>query len=257
MGSITAGRLIGKVALISGTGSGQGRAAAARFAQEGALVVGCDVNAAGNAETLDMVRALGLDMTELSPLDPALPGGATEWINRAVALHGRIDVLYNNAGASRHGAIESLSEEDWRFTMKNEIDIVFFPTQAAWPHLRHSHGVIISTGSVAGHLGIPTQTAHCAGKAAVSALARSFAAAGAPDGIRSFAISPGPIMVEGGKKFYADPARVAAASASTLLGRMGEPAEVAGLACFLASDESSYMTGVDIPVDAGEIIKWH
>jgi meso-butanediol dehydrogenase/(S,S)-butanediol dehydrogenase/diacetyl reductase len=252
-----AGRLDGKVTMISGTGSGQGRAAAVRFAQEGALVIGCDVNVAGSEETLSLVRGQGLEMAAVAPLDPSLPDGARAWVDQAVALHGRIDVLYNNAGASRMGAVDTLSEADWRFTMKNEIDIVFFPTQAAWPYLKESRGVVISTASVAGHLGLPSQPAHCAGKAAVSALARSFAAAGAQHGIRSFSISPGPILVEGGKEFFGNPANAAAASASTLLGRLGEPAEVASLACFLASDESSYMTGVDIPVDAGEIIKWH
>jgi meso-butanediol dehydrogenase/(S,S)-butanediol dehydrogenase/diacetyl reductase len=252
-----AGRLDGKVVMISGTGSGQGRAAAIRFAREGALVVGCDVNAVGNEETVALIQEIGFDMLGLAPLDPSLPVGAELWVEQTIARHGRVDVLYNNAGASRPGALESLSEDDWRFTMKNEIDVVFFPTQAAWSALKQTRGVVVSTGSVAGHLGIPTQPAHCAGKAAVIALARSFAAAGAPHGIRSVSISPGPILVEGGREFFADPKNREAAMASTLLNRLGDPDEVAALACFLASDEASYMTGVDVAVDGGEIIKWH
>lgn len=250
------GRLENKVTLISGTGSGQGRAAALRFAEEGALVVGCDVDAEGSKETVELVRAVGCDMVALAPLDPSDPDEAQAWIDGAVAAHGRIDVLYNNAGAVRHAPIDSFSVEDWRFSMRNEIDIVFFPTRAAWPHLRKSRGVIISTASVAGHLGQPGMAAHCAGKAAVIAMARSFAAEGGPHGIRSYSISPGPILVEGGQEYFADPVNRERAIASTILGRLGAPAEVAGLACFLASDESSYMTGVDIPIDAGEIIKW-
>ncbi|HJQ45695.1 MAG TPA: SDR family NAD(P)-dependent oxidoreductase [Amycolatopsis sp.] len=251
-----AGRLEGRVTLISGVASGQGRAAALRFAAEGALVVGCDIDVAGSKETVEQVRALGYDMLAAAPLDPSDPGAARTWIDDAITARGRIDVLYNNAGAVRHAPIESFPVEDWRFSMRNEIDIVFFPTRAAWPHLMRTKGVVISTASVAGHLGQPGMVAHCAGKAAVIAMARVFAAEGGPHGIRSYSISPGPILVEGGLEYFADPANRERAIASTILGRLGEPAEVAGLACFLASDEASYMTGVDIPVDAGEIIKW-
>jgi meso-butanediol dehydrogenase / (S,S)-butanediol dehydrogenase / diacetyl reductase len=251
-----AGRLANKVVLISGTGSGQGRAAALRFTSEGALVVGCDINAEGSKETIEQVRALGHDMIAVAPLDPSDPDQAQAWIDEAVAAHGRIDVLYNNAGAARHAPIESYSVEDWRFTMRNEIDIVFFPTRAAWPHLMRGGGVVISISSVSGHLGQPGMVGHCTGKGAVIAMSRGFAAEGAPHGIRAYSVSPGPILVEGGREYFADPANREPAIASTLLRRLGEPREVVNLACFLASDESSYMTGVDIPVDAGEIIKW-
>lgn len=249
-------RLEHKVALISGTGSGMGRAAALRFAGEGARVVGCDIDVEGNAETIELVRAQGCDMFGLAPLDPSEPDQAQAWVDGAVGTYGRIDVLYNNAAAVRHAPIESFPVEDWHFTMKNEIDIVFFPTRAAWPHLRASHGVVISTSSVAAHLGEQGHVGHCAAKGAVISMSRCFASEGAPHGIRAVTISPGPIYVEGGREYYASPANLEASVGSTLLRRLGEAGEVASLACFLASDEASFITGVDVPIDGGEIVKW-
>jgi meso-butanediol dehydrogenase / (S,S)-butanediol dehydrogenase / diacetyl reductase len=249
-----AGRLQNKVALISGTGSGIGRASALRFAEEGAHVVGCDANAEANKETAERVRSMGLDMVELSPLDVTDPDGARRWVDAALDAHGRIDVLFNNAAAARHGGIEA-PVEDWRFTMRGVVDIVFFPIHAAWPHLKERGGVIVNTSSVAGHKANAGMLGYCAGKGAVMAMTRSLAAEGAPYGIRVNSISPGPIEVEGGREEYASPGRVAAMTEKLIIGRLGRPQEVANMACFLASDEASFVTGADFAVDGGALVK--
>lgn len=98
-------------------------------------MIGCDVNVEGNEETVRRVVAEGGTMVGMAPVDAADPDQARAWVEAAAQLHGRIDVLYNNAGSVRGRSIESLAVDDWRYTMKNEIDIVFFPTQAAWPYL--------------------------------------------------------------------------------------------------------------------------
>jgi NAD(P)-dependent dehydrogenase (short-subunit alcohol dehydrogenase family) len=188
------GRLDGKVALITGTGSGQGRAAALLFAGEGARVVGCDLNAAGAAETEEMVRSQGGEMTSMTPVDLGDPDQATAWVDAAAAAYGGIDVLYNNASAPRFGPIDKVSTEDWHFTIRNELDLVFFVTRAAWPHLvARGRGSIINVGSAAGVMGIAKipGVAHAATKGAVIALTRQLVGEGAPHKIRANTLSPG------------------------------------------------------------------
>lgn len=250
-----AGRLESKVALISGTGGGQGRAAALLFAREGARIVGCDVNVDANEETVRRVIAAGGEMVGMAPVDAGDPDQAGAWVEQAAQVYGRIDVLYNNAASARVAEIESLSVEDWRYTMKNVVDIVVFPTRAAWPYLKVRGGVVISTASVSGHLGLVGQLPYSAGKAAVMSMARTFAAEGAPHGIRSFSISPAPILVEALEPYLTDPVVREQWTSSSLFKRAGQPEEVASVALFLASEESSYMTGSDIPVDGGMLVK--
>ena len=114
------GRLDGKVCFITGTAGGQGAAAAELFAAEGAVVVGCDI--------------------KLDGIDLADPDQAAGWIERGVAEAGRIDVLYNNASATRVGPFEELTWEDWQFVLRNELDLIFTVTKAAWPHLKAAGG---------------------------------------------------------------------------------------------------------------------
>jgi meso-butanediol dehydrogenase/(S,S)-butanediol dehydrogenase/diacetyl reductase len=244
--------LTGKVTLITGTGGGQGRAAALRFAAEGALVVGCDVKDKGNAETIEMVEQAGGSMTGFAPVDLGDAAAAARWVEDAVGVHGRADILYNNASAARFGTIDSFSVEDWDFTMRNELDIIFYVVKPAWRHLVASRGVIINTASVAGWVGSgPDGFAHCATKGGVLALTRALASAGAADGIRVNSISPGPILTPGTEEMFAiDEVREAMIS-HLLIPRLGEPDDIAGVAVFLASDAASYITGADIRVDGG------
>jgi NAD(P)-dependent dehydrogenase (short-subunit alcohol dehydrogenase family) len=187
--------LRGKVALITGIGGGQGREAALRFAADGAVVVGCDINGNTARETKSAVHDAGLDADiEADSVDLGEPEQARLWVEEAAQRHGRIDVVYNNGSAARLGSIAELSVEDWRFTMRNELDLVFFVTKYAWPILvRSGGGTVINVASVAGWIGnrsLPL-VAHMAAKGGVIAMTRQMAAEGGPVGIRAVSISPG------------------------------------------------------------------
>jgi meso-butanediol dehydrogenase/(S,S)-butanediol dehydrogenase/diacetyl reductase len=242
----------GKAVLITGTGGGQGRAAALRFAKAGALVVGCDVKEEGNRETAALVRAAGGSITTMEPVDLGDPEGARRWIDAAAALHGRIDVLYNNASAARFMPIESFTVEAWQFTIRNELDLVFYATRHAWPYLQKRGGVIINVASVAGMAGAAVGgTAHAATKGAVIAMTRQLAVEGAPHGIRVNSISPGVIESPGTAPMLADPGFREQMLASNLIKRVGQPEDVVAMAVFLASDDAAYITGANFAVDGG------
>jgi meso-butanediol dehydrogenase / (S,S)-butanediol dehydrogenase / diacetyl reductase len=242
-----------KVVLITGTGGGQGREAALRFAAAGAVVVGCDIDEEANKRTVAEVEAAGGVMDGQAPVDLGDSAEATAWVERAAREHGRVDVVYNNASAARFGPVASLSDEDWHFTIRNELDLVFYVTRAAWPHLAQRGGVIINVASVAAH-GASRQVpmlAHTATKGAVVAMTRQLAAEGAPHKIRAVSISPGTIETPGTAEVLADPAVRAGLLSQTLTPRLGVPADVVSLALYLAGDEAEFLTGVDFLVDGG------
>ena len=253
------GRLNGRVALITGTGGGMGREAALRFAAEGALIAGCDVNGGGNEETVALVRQAGGDMIA-STVDLGDPAQSQAWIENAATFYGRIDILYNNASAARFAPIADLSIEDWQFTIRNELDLVFYATKFAWPHLAASKGerrggVIINTASIAGlrASGSAGIGAHAATKGAIHAFTRQCALEGAEQGIRAVSISPGFTLTPGTAMIKENPAVHDALVASTPLHRVATPADIIAMAVFLASDEASYITGTDIVIDGGKI----
>jgi NAD(P)-dependent dehydrogenase (short-subunit alcohol dehydrogenase family) len=250
-------RLEGKVALITGTAGGQGRAAAIRFAQEGALVVGCDTSEQRNRETVATVVAAGDNMTGMAPVDLSDPEQARAWVEAAAAVHGRIDVVYNNASGARFGRIPDLSVEDWQAGIRNELDLVFYVTKFAWPYLAKQGGVIITTGSTSAYRATPRSGfgAHCAAKGGVVALSRVFATDGAPDGIRAVTISPGPIHSPALERNFLSkvPGGEQMLISRLLTDRIGTPEDVAALAVFVASDEAAWLTGVDILLDGGYI----
>jgi meso-butanediol dehydrogenase/(S,S)-butanediol dehydrogenase/diacetyl reductase len=232
------GRLHDKVALISGTARGQGAVAAERFAAEGALVVGGDV--------ISDERVPHLDVTS--------EDSVRAWIEDAVARHGRIDVLYNNAGAVRFGPIDTQSFTDWRFTLAAELDSIFLACKYAWPHLKVTGGVIVNIASTAGLAGSVTnqRTAHSASKGGVISVTRQLAAEGAPHGIRANAISPGIISTPGSRENLLAPDHpMRTIAGSVPLGRLGTPEDVVNAAVFLASDEAAYITGANLVVDGG------
>ena len=135
-------RLNGKVCVITGTGGSMGRAAAIRFAAEGASVVGCDTNPEAAQETVELVRAAGGRMTSLHPLNLGVMAACQELVEFAIREHGRIDVLFNNAAQAHFNWIEDITEDEWRLNTRDEVDLVFFLTKAAWPHLKASGGTI-------------------------------------------------------------------------------------------------------------------
>jgi meso-butanediol dehydrogenase / (S,S)-butanediol dehydrogenase / diacetyl reductase len=232
------GRLTGKVALISGTARGQGAVAAERFAAEGAVVVGGDVLADAGPPHLDVTSE----------------DSVRAWIEGAVAQHGRVDVLYNNAGAVRFGPIDEQSFADWRFTIAAELDSIFLACKHAWPHLKATGGVIVNIASTAGMTGSMTnqRTAHSASKGGVISVTRQLAAEGAPHGIRANAISPGIISTPGSRENLLAPDHpMRTIAGSVPLGRLGTAQEVVNAAVFLASDEAAYITGANLVVDGG------
>jgi meso-butanediol dehydrogenase / (S,S)-butanediol dehydrogenase / diacetyl reductase len=252
------GRLDGKVALITGTAGGQGRAAAQLFAAEGAKVVGCDVLAAEAEETVSLVRAAGGEMVSMAPADISTVEGAAAWVDEGVAAFGGVDVLYNNASSPRVGPFEELTPEDWYYTIRNELDLIYTVTKAAWPHLiARGKSVIINTASVSAYRGaaFAPQAAHGAAKGGVLSITRHLAASGAPHGIRANSISPGLIVTAQTRPFLDDPSNPMNEMARTHpLGRLGEPEDVARVALFLASDDAAYLNAIDIVVDGGQSV---
>ncbi len=252
------GRLAGKVALITGTAGGQGAAAARLFAAEGATVVGCDLDAArARAVTQEIVHTGGA-MTVDAPVDLADPGAAAAWVDGAAARAGGIDILYNNASAPWVGPFAEMTFENWRFTQRNELDLIFTVTRAAWRHLiERGGGVVINTASVSAHRGATfiEQAAHGAAKGGVLAITRHLAASGARHGIRANSISPGLIVTPQIEPFLDEPGHPVHEMLRTHpLGRLGESDDVARVALFLASDDAGYLNAVDIVVDGGQSV---
>jgi len=252
------GRLDGKRALISGTGGGIGRATALLCAREGAHVVGCDLRPETSAETVELVRKSGWRMDAVAPVDLATEDGAQSWVDTAVGLVGGIDILVNNASGIRFGAIGELSFADWSFTIRNELDIVFLTTRAAWPHLvANGGGSIVNVASISASRGafFMPQNAHGAAKGGVLALTYQLVIEGGPHGIRVNAVSPAMTETPHTAPLLADPDGPAASIAARVpLGRWGQPEDVAHAILFLCSDESSHVSGANIPVDGGAAV---
>lgn len=251
-------RLEGKSALVTGTGRGIGRAVAQIFAREGAHVVGCDLNPETADETVELVRAAGGRMDSVAPVDLSTEGGARRWVDEAAALAGGVDILVNNASSIRFGPIEELSYEDWSYTIRNELDIVFLVTKAAWPHLvARGGGSIVNIGSISGSRGawFMPQNAHGAAKGGVLALTRQLVIEGGPHGIRVNAVSPALTETPETSPLLRGPDSPAEQILSRVpLRKWGQPEDVANAILFLASDESSHITGVDIAVDGGAAV---
>jgi NAD(P)-dependent dehydrogenase (short-subunit alcohol dehydrogenase family) len=248
------GRLQGKVALITGIGGGMGREAARRFAVEGATVVGCDLDADRLEETLALVGAEGGAVSGSAPVDAGDAVAVAEWIDSAAEEHGGIDVLYNNASIQRFGAIDEISVEDWGFAIGMELNIVFYAVRAAWKHLKKNGGVIVNIGSIAGTRGVEfmPQNAHGAAKAGVINLTQQLAVEGGPHGIRAVCISPGFVETPATKFLVDDPPPALKANWDRIpLRRVGRPDDVVSTAVFLASDEASWITGINVVVDGG------
>ncbi|MEU6206413.1 SDR family NAD(P)-dependent oxidoreductase [Micromonospora musae] len=249
------GTLDGKVVLITGTGGGLGRVAALAFTREGARVVGADIQIDANDETVDLVRRAGGEMTGLAPVDLTDPEQARQLVEDTVAAYGGLDVVYNNAAALRFGPMPGFSVEDWRATIIGELDIPFYVSKFAWPHLvRRGGGVIVNAASMAGMIAgeVPPMVAHAAANAGIIGMTRQLALEGAPDGIRVVAVSPGPILTPGSDRDLGDnQAARDAITGKTLVRRFARPEEVAELVVFLASDRAAYITGANYPVDGG------
>jgi NAD(P)-dependent dehydrogenase (short-subunit alcohol dehydrogenase family) len=249
------GRLSGKVALVTGTARGIGRAIALTFAREGASVVGCDLDEPGSMETVRLARAAGGAMTAMAPVDLSSEAGASGWVAEAAGAYGGVDILVNNASAIRFGPIGELPVADWSFTIRHELDTVFLVTRAAWPHLvARGGGSVVNLASITATRGafFMPQNAHGAAKGGVLSLTYQLVPEGGPHGIRVNAVSPAMTQTPHTAPLLADPAGPFAGELARIpLGRVGQPQDVANAVLFLASDEAAHISGANIPVDGG------
>lgn len=248
------GRLDGKVCIITGSGGAIGRASAIMFAREGAKVVGCGVRPENAQETLDLVRSAGGEMVSLHPgCDLSEPENCERLVALAIEQYGQIDVLFNNAGNSRFGWIEDFSHEDWQAAIKSELDVVFNMSKAAWSELSKSGGTIVNTASTNGYIAYEVLGAlvHTAAKGAIIAMTRQLAMEGRKHGIRANSLSPGVVETPITRNLLDQPQWGDPMLRKIMRGRPGQPEEIAAVALFLASDESSFVNGADILVDGG------
>lgn len=248
------GRLEGKVALITGAGSGIGRESALLFAAEGAAVVAVDLDGATAAETVALVTAAGGTATAVSA-DVSVAADCEAMVAAAEEAFGRLDVLFNNAGVMLSSDDDALTTDEptWDTTMAVNVKGVFLGCKHGIPALRRAGGgSIINTASFVAKLGAATsQVAYTASKGAVLAFTRELAVIHAREGIRVNSLCPGPLRTELLMKFLDTEAKRQRRLVHIPMGRFGEAAEIAKAALFLASDESSYVTGAELLVDGG------
>jgi NAD(P)-dependent dehydrogenase (short-subunit alcohol dehydrogenase family) len=247
------GRLEGKVCVVTGTGGSMGRATAVAFAREGASVVGCDLTVEAAQATVETVRSEGGEMVSMQPCRLSEPGDGQALVELALSTYGRVDVLFNLAAMSYFNWLEDITDEEWDRARRDEIDLVFYLIRAAWPHLKASRGVVVNMASLNASLSfrILPSLAHTTNKAGIVGMTRQLAMEGRAHGIRANSISPGLIESNATRGQLKDPEWASYMLGKTLLGRLGRPEEVANVALFLASDESSYVTGIDLIVDGG------
>ena len=246
-------RLQGKVALITGTGSGIGRATALRFAAEGALIVAVDI-APSNEETVDAVRAAGGEAIAVRA-DVAVESDVAAAFGHAEAEYGGIDVAFNNAGIMLDADTDAIATADETIDRTFDVNVkgVLYGCRYAVEAMRRrGGGSIINTASFVASVGAATpQIAYTASKGAVLSLTRELAVVHARENIRVNALSPGPLRTEMLMSFLDTPEKRHRRLVHVPMGRFGEADEMASAALFLASDDSSYMTGANLQVDGG------
>ncbi len=242
-------RLKDKVAIVTGAAGGIGQAVAERFAREGARVVIADIDDARGAATARAIGALYVHADTGSKKD------AEALVAAAVGAHGRLDILVNNAGIVHACDFLEVSEEDFDRVLRVNLKGYFLCGQAAARQMvkQGGGGAIINMSSVNAVLAIPNIVSYVVSKGGVNQLTRAMALALVDHGIRVNAIGPGSIATELLKKVMVDEAARAKIMSRTPMGRAGEPAEVAAVALFLASEDSSYITGQTIYPDGGRM----
>ncbi|MEL7208664.1 MAG: SDR family NAD(P)-dependent oxidoreductase [Actinomycetota bacterium] len=240
-----------KVAIVTGAASGIGAASAHRFAAEGAAVVAVDIRGGRAAETATATNDAGGHAISLEA-DVADAADVERMVNETVATLGGLDVLFSNAGTIRPGTAEELSVDDWDLVMAVNVRSVFLGAKYAVPAMRaRGGGSIINTASISGLHGDGGAVCYAASKAAVINLTRALSTDYAPEGIRVNAICPGTIETPPVKRMMADPLALEVNLGAHSLRRLGQPEEIAAAAVWLASDQSSFVTGEHLVVDGG------
>lgn len=248
-------RLSEKVSVITGAGSGIGRAAALLFAREGAKVVAADIKLPAAVETVEMIRKSGGE-AEAVEVDVSSAASTQRMFQEALEAYGRLDVLVNNAGYGFTGTVEETDEADWDRLMAVNLKGIYLGCKYAIPIMRRQgHGVIINTASVVAMVGIENRAAYCASKGGVAALTRAMAVDHVRDGIRVNCVAPGTVDTPYFAEIFAKSPVPAALrkelEARQLMGRLARPEEIAYAMLYLASEESSFVTGSMLVVDGG------
>jgi NAD(P)-dependent dehydrogenase (short-subunit alcohol dehydrogenase family) len=252
-----AGRLEGRVAIVTGGASGIGRASAELFAREGARVVVSDVQEDLGNEIVERIRAGGGDAVFVRA-DVSSEADVRAMVNAAVGRYGRLDVLFNNAGIEGEMGVPTaeLSLEIWNRIVAINLTGVFLGCRYAIPEmLRGGGGAIINNASVAGLVGFAGIPAYAASKGGVVQLTRTTALEYAQQNIRVNCLCPGVIDTPMVRRAAPNEEAIGGFREFEPVGRLGRPEEVAALALFLASDEASFITGAIIPVDGGFVAR--
>lgn len=247
---MTQGRLQGKVAFVTGGGTGIGAATAIRFAKEGATVVICGRRQEPLDNVVAQIRSAG-GQADAVQVDVSDEAAVTAAIEGAAQRHGRLDVLVNNAMAYSWGGIESTSTAEWHSNFSTSVDGTFWGTRAAMKLMKERGGSIINLSSICGLLGTPSMAGYSAAKAAILNFSRAAAAEGALSGIRVNVVIPAVVETPGTAGMLSDAAARKNTEKLIPMGRVGQPDELASAILFLASDEASYITGAALPVDGG------
>ena len=248
-------RLAGQTALVTGGGTGMGRAIALAFSREGANVTVAGRRVEKLREVVSEIEKQGGQALAVS-CDVTQSKDAGRAVQESVARFGRLDVLVNNAGALHVSTVESIPEEDWDRLMLVNLKGPFLMSRAALPALRKAGGgSIINIGSILGLIGMKGRAAYAASKGGVTMLTKAMALDYAHEKIRVNCICPALVETELIRDLFGSGSEGEAARRSRIaqfpLGRMGHPEDVADMAVFLASKESSWVTGVAIPLDGG------
>ena len=230
--------LQGKTALVTGASSGVGYSIAEQLVTAGANVLGLCRN---TSAVPDKVTAIACDLSDTTQIDAAF------------AEIPSLDILVNNAAHVGMGMIADTELEGFQQNFRVNMDAPYMGTRAAMAAMRETGGSIINISSVNGDRAMQGMSGYGASKAALTHFTRNAAMEGARQGIRINAVTPGPIMTPATQAWFnADPDAGAAIANANPMGRIGTPEEVANVVCFLASDEASYVTGANIPVDGGK-----
>ncbi len=253
-------RVKDKVVILTGAGSGIGRATAVLFAKEGAKQVLSDIDEAGGQETLAMVKNVGGDAIFMR-CDVRAGADVKNMVEKTVEKYGRIDILINNAGVVRVGQIEDMPEEDYDLLLSVNLKGPYFCCHYVVPHLKkQKSGVIINLASIASHVGQAEHALYCSTKHGIRGMTKALALDLAPYNVRVNSVSPGatdtPMLVSDVTKQAKDRGLDYVTvkkefEEEGVMGRWAAPEEIAAGILFLATEESSYMTGADLLLDGG------